>query len=159
MKPEVSLGSILSHLNLVYTLMSCLSKIKFIATLTFIFRFSNWFVCFRFSTKTLVLQISRSVELVVFAVGEKAVCCLKLLVAVLVSSSQAKMWLLALWYLGYKISCCQITVINNILACLHLKFQTMVSLGGWPKILLITRFLISKKATTGSLCLECFSQL
>ena len=73
MKPEFLLGSILSHLNLVYNLMSCLSEIKFIATLTFILRSSNWSVCFRFSTKTLVLQISRSVELVVFAVGEKAV--------------------------------------------------------------------------------------
>jgi len=73
MKPEVSLGSVLSHLNLVYILMSCLSKIKLIATLAFVLRSSKWSVCFRFSTKTLVVQTSRSVELVVFAVEEKAV--------------------------------------------------------------------------------------
>jgi len=33
------------------------------------------------------------------------------------------MWLLALWYLGYKILCCLITVINNIVTCLHLKIS------------------------------------
>lgn len=53
MGPEVSVGSILRHLNPANNSRSCLGKINFIFSFTFTLRSSNWCVCLRFSTKML----------------------------------------------------------------------------------------------------------